>query len=100
MNNRIKVLSDISECINNLSQLLSSLETFEEKSGGLLSQLNDTGKWSGESQEKCVQILQLIQEYETELRPICEQYRQDIMLLTSDADSFKGKSRFVSNIEM
>lgn len=99
MKDRMEVLLDLSSSITKMESIMSQLDIFEKTSGELKSLLEDKSKWAGKSQEKCLQIHGLIDEYEQALRPICEVYKTGIAALIESAEAFDGDSVCVNALK-
>lgn len=99
MKDRIEVLLDLSSCITKLEAVISQLDSFETISNELKKLIADESKWSGETQKKCLQIHRLIVKYEQALRPICEQYKEEISTLIYCAESFETDSTCVNALK-
>lgn len=92
MNDIIQVVNDMNECNTYIKKMLVNLESFETEYAILKGLLLDETKWKGERQKACVDIHQLIGEYEKELRPICERLQIEIQNLICNVENFVGES--------
>lgn len=98
MNDRIDVLENLLDSINQFDYMLAELSSFDALCVSLTQMLNDTTKWSGENHDKCVELHFLISEYKNCLLPICHNFRNSLQGLYDSANNFASESDLVSCI--
>ncbi|WP_455717531.1 hypothetical protein [Anaerosporobacter sp.] len=99
MKNNIAVYINIDDCINAMNNVITNFEALETKFVEITEKINDQTNWKGEVQDKSSSIQKLLNEYETSLKPMCEELKKDIIELRDSSDTFDSNSYNVSKLK-
>ncbi len=98
MNDRIDVLTDISDTKTHFIGIDAEFTLMNDILTDIEGLLTDKSRWAGETRDKCENANNLVQQYERAIRPIIEELGTCLDNLTEMVGQFAAYSRNVLKI--